>query len=970
MDDLNGLNWSASSNKPANKTPVTGTGNYYASIQPTPAPALYGRSTPLSAQASGAFKPPVAGTPKSSTPDSFSNLVSFGSAKQGNKLTLQEQQEKLEAEKAKRAAEQRKQYESQFGHSQFWDRLSAKPQTLSSTPVATSRSSTPPANSTSLKDGGSAGTFNGRTISSNDDDNDLFTAFNADTKVDNSSYYPPPNVTLNTSSTSANSKTLDLRKPEALGNSSGVGTMDKLGDDDDPFGLGQMETRTTAPSRGFTSLDDDDDFLGDLGKPVEELKRHAKTCPSVVEQKTPGEPQSESDDPWDKAVNELVDMGFSAENSRRALTESGAGLDIQTAVGWLLNDAHRQAKQKSQSNRVSVKDLERENGLSFNGRGASVDRSGNEAIPAWMRREGRSHSQTRRDDSRSPANSDSDISRTAAVVGSNLLKTANSLWKTSQKKVQKAVSDFSQDSDPGQPKWLRDASTERQQQGEKQTFPEAVRRGREGSSTPDVTDEALMLEADSRPPPRRTKGPADPRSLAPGSSSPQDQSPATSNPSTGRSTPVPRWQQVTPGPCLDPRSRLSKQAVEEQSAQAYVSPARRKKAAPPPKPADTSDFLFSDSGAAPSQPSVKLEAQRPQKVVPLEASNPSTPAPVRPKAPTRNIPNLSPAALATSTQHRQAGTAHFKRGDYASAHASYTSSLSFIPQGHPITIVLLSNRSLTALKTGDPKGAVLDADTALNLIGSRRGENESIDLGDGTAEGKKPMHEYWGKALTRKAEALEQMERWKDAGAVWREAVEAGVGGATAVQGRQRCAKALAPKPKSSAPRQPPKPQKPKLALSDLAPATVRNTAAVNRLRAANLAAEKADDEKFALSDSVDARVSKWRDGRKDNLRALLGGLDQVLWEGSGWKKVGMHELVINSKVKIVYMKAIARVHPDKVSFLIFIHLFYDLQSIQRVFDCVGWRFSEDIADKRDTATPRCQDGNQDDQCFGFRDLE
>ena len=179
------------------------------------------------------------------------------------------------------------------------------------------------------------------------------------------------------------------------------------------------------------------------------------------------------------------------------------------------------------------------------------------------------------------------------------------------------------------------------------------------------------------------------------------------------------------------------------------------------------------------------------------------------------------------------------------------------------------------------------------------------------------MQEYWGKALTRKAEALEQMERWKDAGAVWREAVEAGVGGATAVQGRQRCEKALVPKPKPFAPRQPPKPpQKPKSALNDLAPATVQNTAAVNRLRAANLAAEKADDEKFALSDSVDARVSKWRDGRKDNLRALLGGLDQVLWEGSGWKKVGMHELVINSKVKIIYMKAIARVHPDKVSCL------------------------------------------------------
>ena len=78
--------------------------------------------------------------------------------------------------------------------------------------------------------------------------------------------------------------------------------------------------------------------------------------------------------------------------------------------------------------------------------------------------------------------------------------------------------------------------------------------------------------------------------------------------------------------------------------------------------------------------------------------------------------------------------------------------------------------------------------------------------------------------------------------------------------------------------------------------------------------AAQADQEKFALVDKVDARVAAWRDGKRDNLRALLGSLDAVLWEGSGWKKVGLHELVMANKVKIVYMKAIAKCHPDKVS--------------------------------------------------------
>lgn len=172
------------------------------------------------------------------------------------------------------------------------------------------------------------------------------------------------------------------------------------------------------------------------------------------------------------------------------------------------------------------------------------------------------------------------------------------------------------------------------------------------------------------------------------------------------------------------------------------------------------------------------------------------------------------------------------------------------------------------------------------------------------------MKEFFGKALMRKAEALEQMERWKDAGIVWRECVEAGVGGANSIQGRQRCEKALTPKPPVSRPT-PKSTPKPQSALASLAPTP--DSAAVERLRAANKAAEKADDEKFALADKVEARIGKWRDGKRDNLRALLGSLDDVLWEGSGWKKVGLSELVMNGKVKVVYMRAIGRCHPDKL---------------------------------------------------------
>jgi hypothetical protein len=159
------------------------------------------------------------------------------------------------------------------------------------------------------------------------------------------------------------------------------------------------------------------------------------------------------------------------------------------------------------------------------------------------------------------------------------------------------------------------------------------------------------------------------------------------------------------------------------------------------------------------------------------------------------------------------------------------------------------------------------------------------------------------------------MEKWADAAAVWQLCVEAGLGGATATAGRQRCQKALAPKPaptsRPAAPRPAAPPTRPRPS-----PAPLKNSEAVERLRAAHRAAEKEGDEKIALTDKVDARIAAWRDGKRDNLRALLSSLESVLWEGSGWKKVGLHELVMANKVKIVYMKAIAKTHPDKVSCL------------------------------------------------------
>ncbi|KAK2623891.1 hypothetical protein QTJ16_006525 [Diplocarpon rosae] len=866
MDDLNGLDWST---KPTKPNTSTGTGNYYPALRPTP-PPLSNRTTPLSSQIpsfNAPSKSPGLAFPKSSTPDSFSNLVSFGSsASKSSTLTLQQQQEKLQAEKLKLEEEKRRQFDAQFGGEQSWDALGGSRSTVSAftpLPVALAQAASPEKSLDTAED-------------------DLFAAFSADAPVDKSSHYPPPSSGQNTPI--AKAEPLDLTSPHAWEQ---PGSLGGLGDDDDPFGLGQMNGSSKPAPTPIPSIGEDDDFLGDLGKPVEEVRR-ASPLQRIVPEPEPDRIQEEaSDDPWDKAVAELVDMGFSAEQSRAALTESGSGLDIQAAVGWILNDAHRQAKQKQQGGTDSRRKYGASDGER---RGVSRDTRRRDA-PAWQREEPvESHS---RRENKSP-NGESDLSKTAAAVGNNFFKTANSLWKTSQKKVQKAMNEFQQDSDPSQPKWMREAA-EREQSDRR-----AAAEGRLRHSEPaaDVTDEALMLEGGGRPPPRKARAP-EPRFSASLNSS-REQSPAMPKPPAERSQP--RWQQTAPP---DARSRVSKQVVEEQAAQAYVSPSRRKKATPQPSEPDVNIFSAPASSRSAQLPRI---SQRPAPA----PSKPSTPIPTRPKVPVRQIPTLSPTALANSNQHRLAGTAHFKRGDYASAHQSYTSSLLSIPSSHPITIILLCNRALTSLKTGVPKSAVTDSDAALELIGLSRGDGETINLGPGDGNGSKDMREFYGKALMRKAEALEQMERWKDAGDVWKLCVEHSVGGATAIQGRSRCEKALAPKPaqRISDPKPTPRSVPRASAISDLGS---RDSEAVKRLRLANANAEKADDEKFALSDKVHERIGNWKNGKEDNLRALIGSLDNVMWEGSGWKKVGMHELVVNSKVKINYMKAIGKTHPDKL---------------------------------------------------------
>ncbi|KAL1957056.1 hypothetical protein VTO42DRAFT_6433 [Malbranchea cinnamomea] len=884
MDDLLGSPWSSTSEirKPTPQHPSVRSG-----LQPSP--SVSRGSTPFS-QPSGRSVSPAKATAGG---DSFASLVNFRSGGSEKNLSLAERQRRLAEQRAKEEKEKRERLEAQYGagSGDIWSRLEAAGSSQSgNSNLSTDKSGQP------IPD---------------DDEDDLLAAFNASAPVDTSTHFPVP--------TSSASPPFDSVRP-SLSHTPNSGNVPSLmEDDDDPFGLANLKLKQpieqdNARQQSF----DDDDILGPLAKPVSEFTRQDPESPP----QTAREEETASvkvDATLDKPLAELVDMGFSIEDAREALASTESGTDVQTAVGWLLNKAHEESRRKAQA-----KDRQRSQrsgnmeGYCESSADCRPERIKESGTPAWMRVADYRSASRSETPSHGRGRVEKDPAQLAAEFGSNLFKSANSLWKSGTRRMQQVVQEFNSPADPSQPRWMRHAITAEtvtHQERKTGVQQEPSSDKRSPSQSEDlITDEALMLE--SQRPPHHKSNRHSPVAR------PIPQRPAqqvTRSPAMLRTQQPPRPQNAPQSGqdtnLMDPsRSRLTRLNAEEDAAQAYVSPARRRRAVPSSTMSESEPNLLEPS-TVPPQP------KRPPTTSPVgrqqSTRQSSAPLQLRPKPRPRSIPPIQPSSLQACTQHRQKGSDAFRRGDYSAAHSSYSTALSLIPDTHPIAIVLLTNRALTSLKIGEPKTAISDADRALSIIGPGKGELEEIDLGND--EPRKNMKEFFGKALMRKAEALEQLEHWAEAAKVWQEAVESGLGGNTSIQGRNRCEKAAGIKPSSASSTPAPhsneaqsKPSRPAVKPSPASVST-KPSEAVSRLRAANEAADRADNEKFALADVVDARINAWKNGKQDNLRALLASLDTVLWPEAQWKKINMSELLLPNKVKIQYMKGIAKVHPDKL---------------------------------------------------------
>ncbi|CAA3029767.1 Hypothetical predicted protein [Olea europaea subsp. europaea] len=80
-----------------------------------------------------------------------------------------------------------------------------------------------------------------------------------------------------------------------------------------------------------------------------------------------------------------------------------------------------------------------------------------------------------------------------------------------------------------------------------------------------------------------------------------------------------------------------------------------------------------------------------------------------------------------------------------------------------------------------------------------------------------------------------------------------------------------------------------------------------------DLQAQRDQEERHRIAETLDIEIKRWAAGKEGNLRALLSTLQYVLWPECGWQPVSLTDLITGASVKKVYRKATLCIHPDKV---------------------------------------------------------
>ncbi|PIA17995.1 hypothetical protein COEREDRAFT_96515 [Coemansia reversa NRRL 1564] len=283
--------------------------------------------------------------------------------------------------------------------------------------------------------------------------------------------------------------------------------------------------------------------------------------------------------------------------------------------------------------------------------------------------------------------------------------------------------------------------------------------------------------------------------------------------------------------------------------------------------------------------------------------------------------NLSNAAKAVANEK-------FKLGQFGDAIAGYTQAISHVGQHsgqHPLLILLYNNRALAYARDGEASKAVVDCSHALELC-LKYQANGTIDFG---SSGCVNVPDQRAKSLQRRAEAYETSERYNEGLADWKDLRETTCDAnarTQAVRGIQRCEKVLGINQPTKKPVKPVASENSSEDIADLFASIsmskiksggtnilnqhTENSPAVAEMRRKEQDQRVEDDKRLIILDQVEGDLGRWRDGKQQNLRALLSSVHTLLPE---FPPIGMHEIIEAKKVKRVYMRTISRLHPDKL---------------------------------------------------------
>ncbi|KAG1179498.1 hypothetical protein G6F36_010527 [Rhizopus arrhizus] len=208
--------------------------------------------------------------------------------------------------------------------------------------------------------------------------------------------------------------------------------------------------------------------------------------------------------------------------------------------------------------------------------------------------------------------------------------------------------------------------------------------------------------------------------------------------------------------------------LNDADEQVYVSPSRRK----------TTPTTSGRSTPQPIIDNITLSTVAQQAVPPS-----------KPQKRTRPVIDASADLIRKVNQVREQGNEKFKLGQFGEAEEAYTRAIELLPSGHDYQVVLRNNRAMTRLKTGDYKKCIEDCNIAIKLS-KESGEENSV-----TEWFTINWRDQLLKSLHRKSEALENIEKYKEALETYGEALKIeGPNNSKLNQGMARCRQALNPK--------------------------------------------------------------------------------------------------------------------------------------------------------------------------------